>query len=163
MSLKLDDVFFEKLLLTAKENPRKRSHFNLHSDLNEAVQRLCVGLIKGTYVRPHHHPDKNKWELMLVLRGRVGLTIFDHNGVVLESLSLAQGDALNGIELTPGTWHSVYALSDEAVILEIKQGPYAPFCASDYADWSPAEGDDEVGRFLHWLPLAKAGEQFVQQ
>ncbi|MGD8785279.1 MAG: WbuC family cupin fold metalloprotein [Thioalkalispiraceae bacterium] len=160
MTIKLDDHFFQQLLSTARQSPRKRSHFNLHQQMDEPVQRLCIGLIKGTYVRPHHHPQDTKWELMLCLKGRVCLITFHPDGHVLERLQLAPGESITGIELSPNSWHSVFPLSDEAVILEVKQGPYTPANESDFASWSPKEGDAEVRSFLAWLEQAQPGDRY---
>lgn len=160
MRIKLDNDFFADLLSKANESPRKRSHFNLHQDLNEAVQRLCIGLKKGTYVRPHHHPQDNKWELLLVLRGSVCFVIFDHDGHIIEKLTLNPGDNLAGIEITPNTWHTVYPATDDAVILEVKEGPYTATQKNDFASWAPDEGDENVNHFLTWLENAGQGERF---
>ena len=160
MNLKLDDDFFEQLLLQANESPRKRSHYNLHKELNEPVQRLCIALKKGTYVRPHHHPRKNKWELMLVFRGEVNLVIFEQDGVILEKLSLSSGSTLSGIEMEPNTWHTIVPVTDDAVIIEVKEGPFTPTQESDFASWAPLEGDEQVISFLDWLENAKPGDKF---
>jgi len=80
MNLKLDYKFFDELISQAHQSPRKRSHYNLHKDLDEPVQRLCIALLEGTYVRPHHHPQNNKWELILALRGQFCLIIFNKDG-----------------------------------------------------------------------------------
>lgn len=158
MTIKLDEMFFRDLLLKAGDSSRKRSHFNIHTDLNEPVQRLCIGLKKGTYVRPHHHPASNKWELMMVLKGAVALIIFDRQGEVLERCSLGEGESLGGVELRPNTWHTVFPLTDEAVILEVKEGPYTPAEKNDFAHWSPKEGQPEVEAYLRWLEQVKPGE-----
>ena len=158
--MKLDNQLFQKLLDEAKISPRKRSHFNLHKELDEPVQRLCIALKKGTYVRPHHHPKSNKWELMLALKGTVALLTFDHQGVLLERLLLNTTDSVNGIELKPNTWHTVTPVSDDAVILEIKEGPYTPTEPSDFASWAPAEGDNNVLDFLQWLEEASPGDKY---
>ena len=160
MTLKLDNNFFTELISQAQSNPRKRSHYNLHKDLDEPVQRLCIALEKGTYVQPHHHPKSNKWELMLALRGTVSLVIFDNKGQILEKLTLSQGESLSGIELYPGTWHTVLPVSDSAVIMEVKEGPFAPTQQSDFASWSPKEGDDQVAAFLGWLEDAQPGQTY---
>lgn len=160
MNLKLDNKFCEQLLLQAHESPRKRSHYNIHKELNEPVQRLCIALKKGTYIRPHHHPKSNKWELMLALRGTIALVIFNEEGVILEKLSLSQGEALNGVELKPNTWHTVFPLTDDAIILEIKEGPFTPTLESDFASWAPVEGDERTIQFLQWLESATAGEKY---
>ena len=160
MNLKLDNDFFEQLLLQAHESPRKRSHYNLHKELNEPVQRLCIALKKGTYVRPHHHPKSNKWELMLALRGAVSLVIFNEGGVILEKHSLSHGETLNGIELEPNTWHTVFPQTDDAIILEVKEGPFTPTQESDFASWAPAEGEEKAIHFLSWLESAAPGESY---
>ena len=161
MSTKLDEVFFKQLLLQASESPRKRSHYNLHKELNEHVQRLCIGFRKGTYVRPHHHPQNNKWELLVALRGAVRLIIFDPEGEILERLTLSHGDSLSGIEMMPRTYHTLYPLTDEAVILEVKEGPYTPTEEGDFASWAPREGDANAMKFLAWLDTAKPGEKYT--
>jgi len=161
MNIKIDDAFCEKLLLQASESPRKRSHFNLHSDLNEPVQRLCIALKRGSYVRPHHHPKSNKWEMMLAIRGAVSLMIFDQEGKVLEKLVLSPGESVNGIEMKPNTWHTVMPLTDDTVILEVKEGPFTATKDSDFASWAPLEGDDTVVEFLSWAEGANPGDIFT--
>lgn len=163
MNLKLDNRFCGQLLLRASQSPRKRSHYNLHKDLNEPVQRLCIALIKGTYVRPHHHPKSNKWELILSLRGTVCLIIFNKEGTILEKLSLSQGETLNAIELEADTWHTIFPLTEDAVILEVKEGPFEPTQESDFASWAPAEGHEQVTHFLNWLENSAPGEKYTKQ
>jgi len=165
MSLKLNKQFFNKLVSQANESPRKRSHYNLHNDLNEPVQRLCIALLKGTYVRPHHHPQANKWELMLTLRGQVCLIIFDKNAAIIEKHTLCPGESitpvsLSGVELKPNTWHTVIPLTDNAIILEVKEGPYTPTQESDFASWAPKEGDEQAVLLLNWLETAEIGDKF---
>ncbi|CAA6804826.1 MAG: Unknown protein [uncultured Thiotrichaceae bacterium] len=162
MYQKFGDNLFDELLVAANESPRKRSHHNIHKDLDEPVQRLCIGLKKGTYVRPHHHPQKNKWEMMLVLKGAVAVVIFDIDGKVTDKLELSAGGALCGIENEPNTWHTLFPLSDEAVIMEVKEGPFTPSVASDFARWAPQEGDDDVNDFLAWLEQTDIGEQYLK-
>lgn len=45
MNVKLDDVFLEQLLLQARESPRKRSHYNLHKELNEPCLTHCYAVL----------------------------------------------------------------------------------------------------------------------
>lgn len=158
MVQKFGDELFEALLLEASESPRKRSHRNIHKELDEPVQRLCIGLKRGTYVRPHHHPKSNKWEMMLVLKGEITVVIFDADGSVQQILDLQAGGSLTGIENAPNTWHTLFPKTEEAVIMEVKEGPFTPSVASDFAAWAPAEGDDNVEHFLEWLERANVGE-----
>jgi len=161
MTFKLNNEFYEQLLFQAYESPRKRSHYNLHKELSEPVQRLCIALKKGTYVRPHHHPKSNKWELILSLRGTVNLIIFNKEGIILEKMSLSPGETLNAIELEPNTWHTIFPLTEDAVILEVKEGPFTPTNECDFASWAPAEGTEHAMQFLSWLENAKPGEKYI--
>jgi len=36
----------------------------------------------------------------------------------------------------------------DSVFLEVKQGPYDPQAAAEFADWSPPENDERVAGFL---------------
>ncbi len=156
----LDDKMFGQLLDEAVNSPRKRSHQNLHKTFDDPVQRLCIGLIKGTYVRPHYHPQENKWEMMLVLRGSVGVLLFDHSGAVEERLELSSAGPLTSVDILPGTYHSVFPLTDKAILLEIKEGPYTPFEPENFAAWAPVERDSGVEGFLQWAEGAKVGETY---
>ncbi|MDH5764660.1 MAG: WbuC family cupin fold metalloprotein, partial [Gammaproteobacteria bacterium] len=124
---------------------------------------LCIALQKGTYVRPHYHPKSNKWELILALRGVVCLVIFNERGKILEKHILSQGEAINGVELQPHTWHTVYPQTEDAIIMEVKEGPFTPTQESDFASWAPAENEDKTVHFLNWLESAAPGESYIDQ
>jgi len=42
----------------------------------------------------------------------------------------------------------------------VKEGPYDPATAADFAAWAPAEGDAGVDVFRRWLHSAQAGDRF---
>ena len=165
----LDLAFMERLGAEAERNQRNRAHYNLHASFEDSVQRVCVALKYGTYVRPHRHPQQNKWELLVVLKGRLGILLFDAEGVVLERMELEAGGDLGAVELQPGVWHAVFPLGGDAVILDIKEGPYRPDDPVEFAPWSPeergqsSEGGDQrskVAKFLEWAESANFGERW---
>ena len=157
----LDKKLFQELLSEAELSPRKRSHLNFHSRSDDPVQRLCIALKSGTYVRPHYHPEKNKWELTLVLKGEVGILLFDYTGVVTKRMELSPDASICGVEIEPKTWHTTFPLSDEAVIMEIKEGPFIPIDPSNYATWAPVEGGSDTQKFLEWAKEAVVGESYT--
>jgi len=160
--MKLNDELFERLLYSAQNTPRKRSHQNLHASFDDPVQRLCIGLVRGTYVRPHFHAQANKWEMMLALRGSVGVLFFDHAGVVKERHELKPSNSLTALEIVPGILHAVFPLTDKAILLEIKEGPYSPLGHGDFAVWAPKEGTHDVVGFLEWAERARVGERYSE-
>jgi len=42
----------------------------------------------------------------------------------------------------------------------VKQGPYDPATAVDFAPWAPAEGDPAVAQYQLWLRAARPGDRY---
>ncbi len=158
----IDDKLFSRLKNDAKNSPRKRSHYNLHENLDDPVQRLCIALHPGSYLRPHRHPEEYKWEMMLALQGQIHLAFFDGDGRLLEKIQLSEQGPVHALEVPPNTWHSLFTVDKQAVIMEIKQGPYVPLGNENFASWAPEEGTAEVSGFLQWCRNSKPGDRYSQ-
>ncbi|MFK5950674.1 MAG: WbuC family cupin fold metalloprotein [Methylococcales bacterium] len=158
--LKIDNKLFERLLSEAESSPRKRAHYNIHQNYSEPVQRLCIALKKGTYVRPHFHADVNSWEMIMAIKGEVTILIFNSSGHINERIELSPNTGNIGIELQPNTWHMVFPSGSEAVIFEVKEGPFTAKKKCDFASWSPEEGNNDVQGFLNWAMNASVGEKY---
>ena len=96
----------------------------------------------------------------LILKGSAGLTLFDQDGVIVKKLMLNAGGSISGMEMNPHTLHTLYPITDEAVIMEVKEGPFTPTQESDFAAWSPKEGSVDAQTFLTWLENATVGERY---
>ena len=156
----LDNNFFDKLLLEAESSSRKRAHYNIHKNYSEPVQRLCIALKSGTYIRPHCHVDDDAWEMIMALKGDVVMLIFDADGYVKKRYELSPNTGNVGVELPPNTWHTLFPANAEAVIFEVKEGPFTPKKESDFACWAPEENSSRVDEFLSWAQSAVVGEQY---
>lgn len=154
---RIDKQLLTSLSIQAVSAPRLRAHHNLHPRLDDNVQRLCVAMEPGTYVRPHRHMEPETWEILLVLSGAVALLVFDDIGRVLERIELAAGGEVSAVEIPAGTWHAVASMETGTVVFEVKQGPYIPIAEANYATWSPAEGTG-AARLEAWYHAAKAGD-----
>lgn len=161
MTQKIDQTLIQQLIQQAEESPRLRSNVNFHTEMDDPVQRLLISLKKGTYVRPHHHPKAGKWELLLAVHGEIGLVLFHPDGTIQEKMLLSKGDTVMGAEMPPDTWHTLYPVSDAAVIFELKNGPYTPAEPTDFAAWAPAEGEAECTRFQTWVEQASVGDKYL--
>jgi hypothetical protein len=53
---------------------------NVHPTLEDPVQRLFIALEPGTYIRPHRHPEPDKWELFVLINGAVDALLLDDDG-----------------------------------------------------------------------------------
>jgi cupin fold WbuC family metalloprotein len=144
----------DELAAAAAASPRGRTHYNLHGSPDDLVQRYLVVANRGSYFRPHRHTTRA--ELALIVRGALDLIVFDDARRVTARYAFGAGNI--GYENAPGIWHTVVVNADATTFLEIKQGPYDPATASEFAAWAPAEGDPRVARFLEWARHAAPGE-----
>ncbi len=159
MNMKLfDEKLLDDLVSKARASARLRANHNVHASLDDLVQRLFIAIEPGSYVQPHRHPEPEKWEFFMVVRGRLAALLFDDQGKVLQREELTPGGPVYGFEVPPKTWHCVVALETDTVFFEVKQGSYAPLSDKDFAAWAPREGDPEYRGFVQWLAVAQPGE-----
>ena len=81
-----DETNLAQLAQDAAASARRRSHILLHEDHQDPVQRLLIGLEPDSYVRPHMHSVQ--WEMIVLLRGRLDLLIFDPQAQLVQRLAL---------------------------------------------------------------------------
>lgn len=145
--------------LSRKANrlPRGRANLNMHPQLDDPVQRLFNAMEPGTYVRPHRHARPHGWELMMVVKGRFAILLFDGYGQVTERFDLGQ-NTIAAVEIPPFTWHAVVSLLPGTVMFEVKPGPYSPLSDKDFASWAPTEGDADCGLLVQWYASAQPGD-----
>ena len=146
----LDQSLFTELAGKAALNPRQRQHYNFHQ-MEEACHRMVVGLQPGTYVPPHRHVGENKAETLLVLKGRLGILIFDASGGVLTKHILQAGGECVGVDLPSGVFHSIVVLEADSLMFECKAGPYRPVGDGELAEWAPREGESGVAEYQAWM------------
>jgi len=139
----------DELAARAAASPRRRAHFNVHADAADVVQRFFVAVDRESYIRPHRHLTKS--ELAIVVRGAFEVITFDEAGGITGRQSIGAGTPLIGFEVPRATWHTLLACEDGSTFLEIKEGPYDPATASEFAPWSPPEGDPASRDFLRRL------------
>jgi len=157
MMLKLlPQALLDELAAQAAASPRRRAHHNIHATPADLVQRFIVVAEADSYFRPHRHTTRA--ELALLLRGRVDVLLFDERGRVLARHAVGAEAGNLAYETAPGVWHTLVPAASGCAFLEIKQGPYDPASAAQFADWAPSEGDAAVPAFRSWLRSAQPGE-----
>jgi len=145
-----------ELIVRAGANARQRINYNIHESLSDPVQRLFIASGLESYFRPHRHPEK--WEFAVIIRGLFDVMVFDDTSRVMERVSIGPGAKVIAFEMPPNTWHSWVTMIDGSVFFETKQGPYKALRAADFAVWSPEEGTPQVGGFVSRLRKAKVGD-----
>ena len=146
----LDQTLFGTLAEQAAASPRQRQHHNFHQ-MEEPCHRMAVGLQPDTYIPPHRHLAADKAEALLVLKGRLGLLIFNDSGEVLDKRVLEAGGACIGVDLPPGVFHALVVLEADSILFECKAGPYKPVDEGEQASWAPREGEPDVADYQAWM------------
>ena len=149
----------EELTAKAGLNARKRVNHNVHESPSDSVQRLFVAARPGSYFRPHRHPDK--WEFAMVVRGRFDVLVFNDGGCVMDRRTVGPGADVAGFEMPANTWHSWIPLADDSVFFEVKKGPYDPKKAAEFALWAPEEGSPDAAGFAARLGKAGIGDMMA--
>ena len=57
-----------------------------------------------------------------MLQGKVGVLLFDDQGTVVECMELVPQGNISAVELGSNVWHTVFPVSEHAVILDIRRG-----------------------------------------
>lgn len=141
----------------AKTSPRRRKHLNLHKSYFDPCQRLFNAIHPESYIRPHRHDGAQGSETLIAIRGLMALVVFDDNAEIsgihtLGSEKFCENDnVLVGAEIPPGQWHTVVALSETTILLELKAGPFNPDIPKIFASWAPDECCGESQIYLSHL------------
>lgn len=148
----------DRLVERAASSPRRRQHHNLHASSAEPCQRLLNAVWPDSYIRPHRHAGYTTNECLLALRGTFALIEFLDDGEIHLIYPFGAGTFTTIVEVPPQRWHTVVALTAGAVLFETKSGPFNPNRAKGFAEWAPAEGEQDHQAYLEVLRDAARAE-----
>ena len=150
-------AMLDDLVVQAGVNQRLRCNYNVHEQPSDPIQRLFIAACLNSYFRPHRHPGKK--EFAIVLRGLFDVITFDNMGRVSQRVSVGPDADVTGLEIPADVWHTWVPFDDQSVFFEVKPGPYDPAIVVEFADWSPAEGTVEVPTFYEKLLTVSMDEK----
>lgn len=156
----IDQALLDELCREAAASPRRRKNRNLHPHDGHPAHRLLNAMQPDSYIPPHCHLDPNKDETFVVLRGLLGLVLFDDAGNVVQAARIGTGAAALGVDIPHGAWHTAVALASDTVFLETKAGPYLPLTEAERAPWAPAEQSPDAATYLGTL-VARLPDPFT--
>ena len=90
----------------------------------DGSQRMLNALETGTVMPIHRHTESS--ETVVLLRGKIRWWFYDDNGNVDEEVVLDANGDIRCINVEKGRWHSLECLESGSVLLESKDGAYAP-------------------------------------
>ena len=99
-------------------------NMDLRNSAEDTSQRMLNALEPGTVLPIHRH--KKSSETVVCLRGRLREVFYDDNGKVTEAFDMSSDSDCVVLNIPIGQWHTVEVLESGTVILEMKDGAYAP-------------------------------------
>jgi len=144
----------DQLSELARHNPRLRKNWNIHPHDASPAHRLLNAMEPSSYIRPHRHLDPLKDETFLIVRGKLGVILFDEKGQVTGSVFLESAGETLGVDIPAGLFHTAVSLANGTIFFEAKAGPYLPLTEEEKALWAPEDGSAAVGDYLTALKRA---------
>jgi cupin fold WbuC family metalloprotein len=147
----IDQNLLDRITAEAMNSPRWRKNYNFHSSDEFCCHRLLNAMEPDSYIRPHRHLDPAKDESMVMVRGRMGVLVFDEAGnIQSQTIIAASGNAV-AVDIPHGLFHAVVSLESGTVFFESKAGPYLALTEEEKGEWAPAEGVPEAIYYLESL------------
>ena len=117
----------DELSAKAKASERLRCNLDLRNSAEDQSQRILNALEPGTIMPIHRH--KGSSETCVCVRGHFEEYFYDEKGVLTETIDMVPGGVVLNIE--KGQWHSLRCLESGTILLEAKDGPYAPLAPDE--------------------------------
>ena len=127
--MKITPTFLNSLTEQAQASPRLRASYDLRNSAADQSQRMLNAIEPGTVLPIHRHRASS--ETVVMLRGKGCWNYYDNNGNLTETISISADGDLRCISVPKGQWHNAESLQSGTVILECKDGAYAPLAEED--------------------------------
>ena len=156
VQVRAEDVALVKAKGTT--NARKRARLCAHPGPDDKLHEMLIVLDRGTYIRPHRHGSKA--ESFHMVEGELDVVIFHDDGAVREVVRMgpySSGKAFYYRVMEP-CYHSVLIHTPFALFHETTNGPFNR-TDTEFAPWSPAEGDEGVPAFVENMRAMTAAKR----
>ena len=126
-SMIVTQELLDELTAKAKASERLRANLDLRNSAEDRSQRMLNAMEPGTLMPIHRHRGSS--ETCICIRGHFEEYFYDENGNLTDTIDMVPGGVVLNIE--KGQWHSLKCLECGTVLLEAKDGPYAPLEPED--------------------------------
>lgn len=117
----------DNLTARAQSSPRLRMNLDLRNSPEDGSQRMLNAIEPGTVMPIHRHRSSS--ETVVCVRGHFEEYLYDDSGALVETVDMVPGG--NVLNVPAMQWHSLKSLESGTVLLECKDGPWAPLGEGD--------------------------------
>ena len=86
-----NNKIFKKLIKLAENSDLSRSRICIHTNNNAKTNEMIIALKKGSYIRPHIHPNL-KSESYHLIKGRMTVFVFDKKGILKKKIKMGEAN-----------------------------------------------------------------------
>ena len=123
--MKITQALLDRLTEQAKASPRLRMNLDLRDSEEDTSQRMLNAIEPESVVPIHRHRKSS--ETVVCLRGRVVEEYYDElERICTERIELSPNGSVVALNIPAGQWHTLRSLESGSVILEVKDGKFAP-------------------------------------
>ena len=125
----INQQVLDDLTAQAKASPRLRMNLDLRNSDRDSSQRMLNAIEPGSPLPVHRHMTSS--ETVVCLRGHLREMFYNDSGEVTRVVDLTPGGEVAALNIPVGAWHTVESLESGSVLLECKDGPWAPLDEDD--------------------------------
>ena len=118
----IDKTLLDELSAQTMASPRLRCNLDRRNSAEDHSQRMLNAIEPGTVMSKHCLCNSS--ETCICVRGHFEEYFYDDNGVLTDSIDMEPGGSILNIPI--GQWHGLKCLESGTVLLEAKDGAYAP-------------------------------------
>lgn len=123
----INQAILDNLTAAAKASPRLRMNLDLRNSAEDGSQRMLNAIEPGSVMAIHRHLGSS--ETVVCVRGHFEEYFYDSEGRLTETIDMVPGGIV--LNVPAGQWHSLKSLESGTVLLEAKDGKYAPLAEDE--------------------------------
>ena len=147
--VRFDSRYIDFVKKSANRNECFRARICAHRGPTDTLHEMLIAIRSDSYIRPHRHHQKI--ESFHLVDGSVDVVVFNDDGSIADIVELNINDNFY-YRLDSPMYHTLLVHSPVLVIHEITNGPF-DVKMSDFAPFSPEEGDSIVSDYIDRLKL----------
>lgn len=126
----INSEILDALIERAKKSDRLRMNYDLRNSDSDHSQRMLNAIEPSSIIPIHRHQTTS--ETVVILKGHAQELLYDQSGQkIVELVDLIPGGETIAVNIPLGQWHTIRSMQSGTVILECKDGMFAPMSQDD--------------------------------
>ena len=157
-----NNKIIDKLINLSEKSEISRSRVCIHLNNKSKTNEMIIALKKGSYIRPHMHPN-GKSESYHIIKGKMVVNVFNNKGKLVKRIKMGevQSNLSFYYRMSKGFCHMPVATSKYCIYHETYSGPFSKKKDVVFPKWSP--DFKEKIKFRNFLKKNKLNKLFNEK